>query len=84
MDQGEQSTRRAAASTTHDGLQVWAVDISTWPQGASGKEELTPLVEQLLRSKRGSDGDDAQRVMRFVREVDRTSEAASRAPSDAA
>lgn len=75
MDQGGQSTNRAA-SATDDGLQVWAVDISTWPKGASAKEELTPLVEELLRSRREGNGDDVQRVMRYVREIDRTSEAA--------
>lgn len=75
MDQGGQSTKRVA-SATHDRLQVWAVDISTWPKGASAKEELTPLVEKLLRSRRGGNGDDVQRVMRYVREIDRTSEAA--------
>lgn len=75
MDQGGKNTNRAA-SANHDGLQVWAVDISTWPKGASAKEELRPLVEKLLRSRRGGNGDDVQRVMRYVREIDRTSEAA--------
>lgn len=66
-------------------LQIWAVDVSEWPATQSSKGALQPLLNEFFEPHEGQaasssssqkEKDIHQRVLRYVREIDRTSEQA--------
>lgn len=54
-------------------MQIWAVDISQWPEEQSSKEALDPLLRQFF-SHDADQENTTQKVTRYVRGVDRIRE----------
>ncbi|PWN22849.1 hypothetical protein BCV69DRAFT_280459 [Microstroma glucosiphilum] len=74
---GEYDLVDPSPTTSASSAQVWAVDISSWPQSRSTTAALQPLVDRLFAHEADEIGlkDQKQsvaKVMRYMREVDRT------------
>lgn len=65
------------SSSSASSAQIWAVDISSWPKSRSTVTALQPLVERFFVHEAVGSGAEREqqsvaKVMRYMREVDRT------------
>ncbi|CAO1635588.1 unnamed protein product [Sympodiomycopsis kandeliae] len=66
-----QVNRQASMSKSKEGLQIWAVDISAWPEEHSTKEYLEPLLDLFFSHETDSSNVSSDKVMRYLRGIDR-------------